>query len=402
MSQHAYEVATKACNELGLKLVIYSSNVFTAMEDYKEYAMYHTFFMVSILLTVGNSFKTYYYSSAYDWKHVNFSNVYHDFNYVDPIMLPYLSSSNIAFYSVGNEYARPEKQNIVLNNPISARYLTPCLKNFKKNCGWCFKCKRTLVTADINGNLEKLKESFNIDGYLQCRNAYLCYLIVNKDDPLLTGIYDKFEKNETDLCLQLKKQIPILKKKFGDGPGWMVSSEADLDKTFALKRLAFLYQYGLEENGQFTPRVKPDYQIACKLWEKGFGDGYTDEEYLDYIKCLSKITEKQKDAFDLCIKESKNGKIEFIKLLVQFYHNGVGVEKNDLAAFEAMKPLLNSEQRVVVELLNEILDSEEDVVKAYLINICNELKLDNPQASLFQGKVNYSLLHNYDLAVTSL
>lgn len=281
------ESTDKVSNELNLPIVYYSSNICTVMEDWDAYIPCHPFFMASTILTLGR-FDKYLFASGCDWTEVRLSNMFNaDLAYSDPIIVPNLSTTNTSFYSVGLEYTRSQKTEIVSANSVATRYVSPCLTNFVGNCGWCYKCKRTLVTADVGGYLNRFSHVFNLDEYAECRCAYLYYLCEMKNDKHLADVYNKFKQQEPKLCATLESKIPDLKRKYVDTPGWIVSTLANEGKLGAMRRLSYLYLNGVSENGRGDRDMLPNIPKAI-FWAKKCSKSKDLSDIFQLVTCLSK------------------------------------------------------------------------------------------------------------------
>jgi hypothetical protein len=102
-----------------------------------------------------------------------------------------LSTESVTFYSAGSNYSRVQKTQIVSEFELSYQYLNVCL--FKiKNCGRCLKCKRTLLTLDILGCIEKYRNVFNLDAFYKIKDSYIKEVIASKNsDILFKDIYEE-------------------------------------------------------------------------------------------------------------------------------------------------------------------------------------------------------------------
>ncbi|MEH7276441.1 hypothetical protein [Neobacillus vireti] len=190
----------KACAaELGKELIVVDSNIHEVLK--MSFVRTHTLRNISALLVFQKLFQVYYYSAGY---HILNSKFNQDSASYDAISLPLLSTENVNFYSAGSNYSRVQKTQMVSNFKISYKYLNVCL--FKiKNCGRCLKCKRTLLTLDILGAIEKYRNVFNLDAFYKIKDSYIQEVIASRNaDPLYKDIYDEMirrrylkQKNDT-------------------------------------------------------------------------------------------------------------------------------------------------------------------------------------------------------------
>ena len=113
----------------------------------------------------------------------------------------------LKIYSEGAAYGRYEKTAHSVDFEPAQKYLQVCVSGTGKNCGHCFKCRRTLLTLDALGALEKFINTFDIEEYKHKRNDYLRYLYkvhIDHTDKMLNEVYEV-----------LKPNIPLTSKALG-------------------------------------------------------------------------------------------------------------------------------------------------------------------------------------------
>jgi hypothetical protein len=169
-----------ACaKELGKELIVVDSNINSVLK--MSFVRTHTLRNISALLVFQKLFHVYYYSAGYQTLNAKFN---HDSASYDGISLPLLSTENVTFYSAGSNYSRVQKTQIVSEFELSYQYLNVCL--FKiKNCGRCLKCKRTLLTLDILGCIEKYQNVFNLDAFNKIKDSYIKEVVASKNSDIL-------------------------------------------------------------------------------------------------------------------------------------------------------------------------------------------------------------------------
>ncbi|MEH7255218.1 hypothetical protein V7111_24230 [Neobacillus niacini] len=182
----------KACAaELGKELIVVDSNINELLK--MSFVRTHTLRNLSALLVFQKLFHVYYYSSGYQTLNAKFNQ---DSASYDAISLPLLSTENLAFYSAGSNFSRVQKTQMVSEFNISYNYLNVCL--FKiKNCGRCLKCKRTLLTLDILGSIDKYKHVFNLAAFNKIKESYIQEVIASRNsDPLFKDIYEEMVRRK--------------------------------------------------------------------------------------------------------------------------------------------------------------------------------------------------------------
>lgn len=190
---------SNACaKELGKELMIVDSNINDILK--MSFVRTHTLRNISALLVFQKLFHVYYYSSGYQTLNAKFNQ---DSASYDAISLPLLSTENVTFYSAGSNLSRVEKTKMVSDFELSYKYLNVCL--FKiKNCGRCLKCKRTLLTMDILGSIEKYRNIFNLDAFYKLKDSYINEVLQSRNsDILFKDIYDEMVRRN-----YLKRQKP--------------------------------------------------------------------------------------------------------------------------------------------------------------------------------------------------
>jgi hypothetical protein len=181
-----------ACaKELGKELIIVDSNLNDILQ--MSFVRTHTLRNISALLVFQKLFNKYYYSSGYQTTKLKYN---YDAASYDVISLPLLSTENVTFLSFGGNFTRVQKTQMVANMEISYKYLNVCLTNIH-NCGRCLKCKRTLLTLEVLGAIDKYRHIFNLDAYFKERDSYLLEVIQSRgSDPLFKEIYDEMVRTK--------------------------------------------------------------------------------------------------------------------------------------------------------------------------------------------------------------
>ena len=181
--------AMNCAAELGKELIIVDSNIHDVLK--MSFVTTHTLRNISALLVFQKLFHIYYYSSGYQTINAKFNK---DSASYDVLSLPLVSTENVTFYSAGSNYSRVQKTQMVSDYKISYKYLNVCL--FKtKNCGRCLKCKRTLLTLDILGSIEKYRNIFNLDAFYKIKDTYIKEVLESRnDDPWFKEIYEEMVK----------------------------------------------------------------------------------------------------------------------------------------------------------------------------------------------------------------
>lgn len=129
----------------------------------------HTVRNVSAALLFEEFLSSYLYSSTVSPEDIAVKPAY-DMSYMDPVILPLLSTETLRFYSSGMSLSRFEKTKCVAEFSPSFSMLDVCVnqkKNYSKykNCTKCWKCARTIMDLEVLDKLENYKDVFDIDYY---------------------------------------------------------------------------------------------------------------------------------------------------------------------------------------------------------------------------------------------
>lgn len=118
--------------------------------------------------------------------------------FLDPILLPLLSTEQMELVSQGLDCSRIEKVYHISNYELAVKSLNVCdYPNSKKNCGKCAKCRRTLMNLEVIGKLEEFRDVFeDVDTYKKSfrRKCYIARQLVRRK-------YDAFSE---DACAKAK------------------------------------------------------------------------------------------------------------------------------------------------------------------------------------------------------
>jgi hypothetical protein len=102
----------------------------------------------------------------------------------DPILLPALSTENVALAPTGAEFSRVEKTRRIAGQELVQRHLDVCIMEAGLNCSRCEKCLRTLLTLEILGHLNDYGERFDLDTYRRFRDTFLARILADRKFPM--------------------------------------------------------------------------------------------------------------------------------------------------------------------------------------------------------------------------
>ncbi len=142
---------------------------------------------VPLLLQMG--VRRFLFASSHSWRDIGvFPSK--DSTKADPILLPALGTERTELCAVGTEYTRVEKTRRIAEMGLAQKHLDVCIMEGGRNCSWCEKCLRTLLTLDLLGFLEKYENRFDLKEYRKRRNEFIARVSVERDETLHFEIQD--------------------------------------------------------------------------------------------------------------------------------------------------------------------------------------------------------------------
>lgn len=102
----------------------------------------------------------------------------------DPVLLPALSTENVALAPTGTDLTRIEKTRRIAGQELVRRHLDVCIMEAGLNCSRCEKCLRTLLTLELLGYLDDYAERFDLDTYRRRRDTFLARILADRTFPM--------------------------------------------------------------------------------------------------------------------------------------------------------------------------------------------------------------------------
>jgi hypothetical protein len=176
--------------ELGLDFIWMSSN-FTNLQRMIQYNKGGSVLVTSVFIySLNKLFGTYYWASGYSADLLNFEDVM----FMEPFLVPTISTNSLKFYHSGSETNRIGKVKYISNNRIAQKGLTVCGQ--PDNCGYCFKCLRTMAELYSIGKLDDFKEVFPVGNYKKHKYSFIGRELAADHAPYTTEIIDELKKNK--------------------------------------------------------------------------------------------------------------------------------------------------------------------------------------------------------------
>ena len=128
----------------------------------------HSIRNASAAMALQDVVGTYLYSSSYPYNDINSRN--DDMAFIEPMLMPLLSTEHLRLVSAGAGFSRLEKMRIVADYPPAYDTLDICVAPAEQrvdrvNCSKCWKCLRAMLTFDALGKLDAFEKSFDIPYY---------------------------------------------------------------------------------------------------------------------------------------------------------------------------------------------------------------------------------------------
>lgn len=210
--EQRYQLVSKCAEQLKTPLLKINSNLDLFYDNKLLNFLYnHTLRNVSVALLLQAGINQFYYSSAYhigDFQFYNRPSIDH----LDPILLPLLSTENIAILPHGTLLTRVNKTKMISDFPESYQYLDVCVdEESEKNCSNCYKCRRTMATLDILGKRELYKEVFDFSLYDKKKFNVFYEFYLDKT-PMAQEIITFAKENNYPLPLHILLPLRVLSK----------------------------------------------------------------------------------------------------------------------------------------------------------------------------------------------
>lgn len=202
-----YDRAELVSKELDLPLIKTTTNINEVLGI--PHLPTHFFKAMFGVLSVSKTIRAYYYSTAENLGIFNLkNNGTRDTIYMELMLLFVFSTPHFQVLSGGGATHRLDKTKLISNSVAAQKFLNVCLyPKLEVNCGKCDKCRRTLLTLDCIGALDKFDRVFDISEYKFSRLEYFVYLIKKKTLSSLRPVFAHFLKHEPELLAEASKVL---------------------------------------------------------------------------------------------------------------------------------------------------------------------------------------------------
>ncbi len=290
-SERLKERAQNVAKEMGLPLIQLDSNFQDVLPQ--DHVKTHTFSSAFAVYSLQKLWKTYYYASGYPYSKFNLSdNSSKDSAYSDPLILRCLSTPGLQLWSEGAQGTRSDKIGFIAEQPIVQKHLHVCFFS-PDNCGVCEKCKRTLLSLDALGLLDKYDKVFNLQNYyskISEHYKFLCEEHVRGNqfyDMAFEALYSKhkeeFDRYMTDLTFDGQLEQRRLYSYWLDLT-WIMTDcyKSAIDQDALRKKISDLFEtIGVHSIGFFGRSDLSNYLFQLLQSEKNIEIKYIIEDYID-------------------------------------------------------------------------------------------------------------------------
>lgn len=176
-------VAAEALTTMERPLIVVNTNIDKVFRE--RFQQRDVIGNIACVLALQPAIASYAYSSSYSPEESGIVQHY-DMAIMDPVLLPLLSTERTGFSSIGIGATRIEKLRYIVSKPGFSNKVYVCIEKDLpiKNCGYCFKCRRTQLALDSIGATELIATNFDFMAYRRLRWGLLVGLFASakKDD----------------------------------------------------------------------------------------------------------------------------------------------------------------------------------------------------------------------------
>lgn len=194
------------CQEFGYQFLQVDSNVGHIIE--MDFTSAVSFLITSVVLSLQKYFSIYYFASTYSI--FPFHPIFEDAETYDLITTQCVSTENLTFFSGCTLLTRVEKTKIISEYPDYFMHVYPCVNGDPPhNCGYCEKCRYTIMALDVMDKLDLAEKVFDMSYYYKHRTSLYAFMLLHKLDsidkvnaPLYREIHNEMKNR--------KKHVPFM------------------------------------------------------------------------------------------------------------------------------------------------------------------------------------------------
>ena len=176
-----FSVAERALHTMDKPLIAVDSNIDSIFRERFQQRVAISNIACALLFQQGIS--RYDYSSSFTSEGSGVFE-YYDMSVLDPYLLPLLNTERIRFYSIGDNAGRIEKLGYIASANLFSNEIYVCIEKTVpiKNCGYCFKCRRTQLALESIDRMALLKNNFDFSFYKKIRLGSMIGLFSSADN----------------------------------------------------------------------------------------------------------------------------------------------------------------------------------------------------------------------------
>jgi len=176
-----FAVAERALHTMDKPLIAVDSNIDSIFRERFQQRVAISNIACALLFQQGIS--RYDYSSSFIPEDSGVFE-YYDMSVLDPYLLPLLNTERICFYSIGDDAGRIEKLEYIASRELFSNEIYVCIEKTVpiKNCGYCFKCRRTQLALESIDRIALLKNNFDFSFYKKIRLGSMIGLFSSADN----------------------------------------------------------------------------------------------------------------------------------------------------------------------------------------------------------------------------
>ena len=180
---------------IGLPLVDVDSNV----DDFHTstgmaFQPSHTLRNAAVAHLLSGGIGRFFYAASVPYEDVGAKPTF-DSAFADPLLLPFVSTRSLTLQPAGTEMDRSGKTAVAAGLPHSYQHLDVCVESTDgTNCSRCWKCRRTMLTLDLAGQLALYSDVFETPTEPDWREKHLAEALT-QDMPSARSIVRLYEKH---------------------------------------------------------------------------------------------------------------------------------------------------------------------------------------------------------------
>ena len=221
-------VAAEALTTMERPLIVVNTNIDQVFRE--RFQQRDVIGNIACVLVLQPAIASYAYSSSYSAEESGIVQHY-DMAIMDPVLLPLLSTERTGFSSIGIGATRIEKLRYIVSKPDFSNRLYVCIEKDLpiKNCGYCFKCRRTQLALESIGAVELIAHNFDFMAYRRRRWGLLVGLFASaKKDDLDREVTDELLRRHGGRILAYRSVAVlwfILRKLLPGGIKWRLEAK---------------------------------------------------------------------------------------------------------------------------------------------------------------------------------